>query len=153
MSAAPETIAHRLHEANVRIDAIWPVPQPCPPAEMLSAFEDHQALPPLLIEWAGYKPEHIDPALFDGDSADGRDAWEEFFGDLAFRGKQGFILKTSTPVITPNKDGRSYQYSWGYLHQGLTCAATVEDGIEQAIRWAEQCRQQRIQQAAAGGAE
>jgi hypothetical protein len=126
----------RLFDENIRLDGLWLIPTPSAPEGLTEAFEGDEVkdLPPeiqtIVEHWEEGELEH----LFDGDSANGRDAWEHIGGMLPM-----FIFaKVSTPVLNYGAEG-SASYSWGHTHYKVVGAADMDTLMERVFEWVERC--------------
>jgi hypothetical protein len=117
-------------EANCRINGMWLIPSPCAHDELRSELElDFPAELEALANQFRWSNDELED-LKDGD----RTAWEAFFEQMIGMGQQRWLIKVDTPVYETSRGSMSY--SWGYYHNKIIVAESVTDGLQAALKWA-----------------
>jgi hypothetical protein len=130
-----------LWNEDVRIEAIWPVPQVNAPEGLIDAIDLTEDLPQPFKDYLGgtWDKERVERLC--GGSSEQREAWEELFGDMAFRRQGGFLIAVARPVCQRFGSRNSFTSSWGYYHNELLFAETLDQGFKDAVAWGEERRE------------
>lgn len=92
----------------------------------------------------GEIPDYVD--LF-APNYERQDAIYEWLRDA---GKLGFLVQFATPVMTPTgKNSRSF--SWGYYSTTWIYAETIDDAVNQGLKWVAKRRRDEDRKAKKGG--
>lgn len=124
---------HALRDANVRIEAMWPIPMAAAPDALCEAFEGAAThLPEQIRDMISTWSDDEKNDLLGGDYHTFGEAWLSLCWQFMAHNKCGYVAQVSTPVY---HDGGCY--SWGHYQTILSYADTADGLLIAAADWAD----------------